>query len=98
MQDTQDTLLPDIDGSIFWWYFLYCVSNALLLLTSAAVIVLPMLTGADLVPQKLGFLSAACGALLSHLGLGGVSASFIKARNDTQIAKYRYYTDKDRES
>ena len=97
MQDTQDTLLSDLDTSIKFWYALYVLSNTILVIASAVVIVLPMLTVAGFVDQKWGFLSGACGALLAYLGLSGVSASFIKARNDTQVAKYRYNTDKDRE-
>lgn len=93
----EDTLLSDVDASITWFYFFYCVSNAVLLIASGVVIILPMLTAAEVVPQKWGFLSGACGALLAYLGLTGVSTSFIKARNDLQIAKYHYYTDKDRE-
>jgi hypothetical protein len=100
MQNTQemrDTLLPDLNTSIKFWYGCYFLSNSLLLIASAVVIVLPMLTGADVVPQKWGFVSSACGALLAYLGLGGVSTNFIKARNDMQIAKYHYYADRDRE-
>jgi len=92
----QDTLFSDIDTSIKFWYACYFLSNTVLLISSAVVIVVPVLTGANVIPRKWGFLSAACGALLAYLGLGGVSASFIKARNDLQMAKYQYYTDKDR--
>jgi hypothetical protein len=92
-----ETLLSDVDTSIKFWYACYFLSNTVLLIASLCVIVLPILTGANVVGQKFGFLSAACGALLSYLSLGGVSATFIKARNDLQIAKYHYEGDKDRD-
>jgi hypothetical protein len=94
---THDTLLSDIDTSIKFFYGCYFLSNTVLLILSAAVIAVPILTGADVIPQKWGFLAAGSGALLVYLGLVRVSANFIKARNDLQVAKYHYYTDKDRE-
>lgn len=90
-----DTLLSDVDTSIKFFYTFYVVSNTFLLASSAVVILVPILTAANLIDQKWGFLSAACGALLGYLGLSGVSANFIKARNDLQIAKYQYFADKD---
>lgn len=91
-----DTLLPDIDASIYWWYIFYVVSNVVLVTASVIVVGVPSLTAAGVLPQKWGALGAVCGALLAFLGLSGVSEGFITARNNLQIAKYRYYTDKDR--
>jgi hypothetical protein len=91
-----DTLLSDIDGSIYWWYFFYCVSNGALVTASVIVVGLPLLTAAGVFSPKWGgAITAVFGALLAYLGLSGVSTSFITARNDLQIAKYRYYSDKD---
>src|SRR5580693_1439736 len=91
-----DTLLSDIDGSIYWWYFFYCVSNGALVTASVIVVGLPVLTAAGVFSPKWGgAITAVFGALLAYLGLSGVSTSFITARNDLQIAKYRYYSDKD---
>jgi hypothetical protein len=92
-----DTLLSDADTSIKFWYACYFLSNTVLVIATLCVILLPILTGANVVGKKWGFLSAACGALLSYLGLGDVSSNFIQARNDLQIAKYHYESDKDRE-
>jgi hypothetical protein len=92
-----DTLLSDIDTSITVWYIFYCVSNAFLVGASVIVVGLPALTAAQVLSPKWGALAAVCGALLAFLGLSGVSDSFIRARNDLQIAKYHFYTDKDRD-
>jgi hypothetical protein len=94
----EDTLLSDVDVSIYWYYVFYCVSNAALVITSIIVITVPMLTSAEIISHRWGIASALFGALLAYLGLAGVSTSFIKARNDLQIAKYRYYTDHNRDN
>jgi hypothetical protein len=93
----EDTLLIDVDASIYWYYIFYCLSNATLVITSIIVITVPMLTSAEIISHRWGIASALCGAVLAYLGLAGVSSSFIKARNDLQIAKYHYYTDHDRD-
>jgi hypothetical protein len=79
------------------------LSNAILVIASLVVVALPLLTAAGIVSQRWGVVSAVFGAVLAYLGLTGVSSSFITARNNLQIAKYRYYsnknpTDKDRET
>jgi hypothetical protein len=92
-----DTLLSDIDTSITVFFGLYLFCNGVILASSGVVILVPLLIGAKFLKKRWGFLSAAFGAVLTSLGLSGVSANFIQARNDLQVAKYQYYTDKDRD-
>jgi hypothetical protein len=93
---SHDTLLSDVDTSIKFFYGFDVRSNSILVIASVLVIAVPILTASDIISSKWGFLAALCGALLAWLGLGAVSANFIKARNDLQIANYHFYTDHDR--